>query len=78
MTAPSDGTVFNDVPPLAHERRLDAVGIFDEAFQTGLEEQQHELGVELEAQRVPERGLDRETAQIIGVATELPEHDGAA
>ena len=65
------------LPALRDQRGFDAVGIRDEVLETRLEVQQHEFGVEFEAQRVAEGRFDREPAQIVGRAAELPQHDRA-
>jgi hypothetical protein len=66
------------LPALSLEGRVDAIGEGDELFETGLEVQQHELGVELEAEGVAERCFEGEAAEIVGSAVQAPQFDRAA
>jgi hypothetical protein len=77
MTTPFGGRGIDHLPALCDECRLDAIGIGDEALQTGLEMQQDQLGVELETERVAEGRLEREAAKIVRRAAKAPEDDGA-
>ena len=65
MTTPFGGRGIEHLPALCDQRRFDALGIGDQALQTGLEMQQHQLRIELETEGVAERRLDRETAEIV-------------
>jgi hypothetical protein len=56
---------------------VDAIGEGDELFEIGLEVQQYELGVELEAEGVAEGGFEREATEIVGRAVQAPELDRA-
>jgi len=57
---------------------VDAIGEGDELFEIGWEVQEHELGVELEAEGVPEGGFERQNAQIDRRAVQAPELDRTA
>ena len=66
------------MPALSLQRRVDAIGEGDELFEIGLEVQQHELGVELQAEGVAEGGLEGKGAQCVGRTVQAPELDRAA
>ena len=75
VVTPSCG--FRDeLPALAEQRGLDAVGVGHEGFHVGLEMKEDELFVELETQGVTERRLDYNAAEILSRAVEAPEDDG--
>ncbi len=52
-------------PSAQTEGGLNAVGVRDHRFEGRLQMQEHELGVELEAERVAERRFKREPAQVV-------------
>ena len=58
--------VGDDAPSLREKRGLDAIGGCDETIQRCVQMQRHELRIELESERIAERRLDHETAEIMG------------
>ena len=76
MESPFFHSLVNDLPPLRDQRRLNPIGIRDEALQRRLEVQQHELRIEFERQRVAEGRFDREAVQIVRRTAESPQRDG--
>src|SRR3982074_1197711 len=74
MTSPFSRGLLDGLPSLLDERGLEAVRISDEALEIGLKVQQHELGIQFEAERVAEGGFDGEATKIVGCAPETPQH----
>jgi hypothetical protein len=77
MSTPCWRRVVERLPALSLECRVNPIGEGDELFEIGLEVQQHELGVELEAEGVAEGCFEGEAAKIVGRAMQAPKLDRA-
>ena len=70
-----NGRILDDGPALGLQGGLNAIGVRDDGFERWLQVQQYELGVEFETKGVAERGLKRETTQLVGCAAQAPQFD---